>query len=351
MSNKIQGVEIFSLGTHNGMEFKDADLDAIVSSFDALNKASRVPLKFGHNDAQPITDGQPALGWVEQVRRVGAKILADFTDVPTIVFEAIRKGLYKQVSIELLKDFSREGSRYPWVLDAVALLGADIPAVKGLRDLQTLMMARQLPNVRFASAAAFTLESTIGDRAIMTDEEIKALKARLEKAEADAKGEKDARLKFEADTHKEKVAAHREGVKTLLEQSVTEGRIFPRVRDRILNGPRFKDDAEVLTAYSIDAVKAEIKDEQRNDFKEKPAGQKGATSMANGNEDESTLEGKSVAEVMTFKTEQECVRVGGKVSNWQDMEQASARVLRANRDLAKQYFDDPRQTFKSAAAA
>lgn len=342
MSNTISGVEIFSTGTHNGLTFEEKDLDAMVQSFTALEKAARVPLKFGHNDSQPMTDGQPALGWVSRVWRAGSKVLADFVDVPTVVFNAIRKGLYKQVSIELLKDVSREGSSHPWVLDAVALLGADIPAVKGLRDLQTLMMARQLPGIRFSQTAAFTLDTTIGDRAIMTDDEIKALQKRAADAEAALETEKKARFT-------EKVTAHRAQVKDLVEAAVTEGRIYPRVRDRILNSARFKDDSEVLTAYSIDAVKAEIKDEQRHDFKEKSPNQKGPTSMAN-NDTTQDFTGKTNAQVLTFKTQQECVRLGGNANNFDDLNAAQARVLRDDPKLARAYFTDPRGVFASDAA-
>jgi hypothetical protein len=326
------------------LTFGESDLDAIVSSFTALNKAARVPLKLGHSDDQPITDGQPALGWVERIWRDGKKIFADFSNIPTVVFEAIRKGLYRNISIELLKNYSREGSSYPWVLDAVALLGADIPAVKDLRDLQTLLMTRQLQGATFASVAAFTSDRRIhiGDHSTMTEAEEKALRDQLAASQAELK-------KFQETVQKEKVDAHRVAVKQTLEDAVTEGRIFPRTRDRILNSRLFKDDAEVLTAYSIDSVKEEIKSDQRHDFKEKPPGKNGATSMA-GKDEGADFSAMNNAQVLTFKTQAECARFGGKADNYDDLNAAQQRVLKAEPKLARAYFSDPNGRFSTEAA-
>jgi hypothetical protein len=144
LSKDIQQAEIFSTGSWNGMAFTESDLDAIVSSFGSR----AVPLKLGHDRGVP--DGQPAVGWVRKVWRDGKKLFADFVDMPTTVFEAIRKGLYKQVSIELVR--GRDGN--PWVLDAVALLGADIPAVKDLRDLDRLLHTAKADRDGFGNYAA-----------------------------------------------------------------------------------------------------------------------------------------------------------------------------------------------------
>ena len=132
----INGAEIFAAGKFfpgnlNGeaVEFTEADLDHIVAAFAERASSGRVPLKLGHNDAQPITDGQPALGWVSRVWREGAKLLADFSDMPAAVYDAIKAGLYKFISVELSKDVQTAGGLRSWALDAAALLGADIPAV------------------------------------------------------------------------------------------------------------------------------------------------------------------------------------------------------------------------------
>lgn len=128
-SVEIKGVEIFAIGKWHGDEYTEKDLDSMVESFS--NKGFEAPVKLGHNKAQE-KDGQPAFGWIERVYREGKKLLADFSDVPKKVAEAIRNKQYRQVSSEIIWNY-KEGM--PRVLRAVALLGADIPAVKGLEPL------------------------------------------------------------------------------------------------------------------------------------------------------------------------------------------------------------------------
>jgi len=163
---ELKAVELFRVGRWNDVKtFQRSDLDAMAESFVALQLAGRTPLKFGHNDEQPMTDGQPALGWLSRVWRDGDVLRGDFSDVPQVVYQAIKQGSYKFVSVELLRDVVSGDREYPWVLSAVALLGADIPAVAGLGDLQQLTMARR---ARFASGTRMTF--TTGGRDTMTDE-------------------------------------------------------------------------------------------------------------------------------------------------------------------------------------
>lgn len=126
---EIKGVEIFKTGTWHGDEYTTKDLDHIVESFN--EKGFEAPVKLGHNNEQE-KDGQPSFGWIGKVFREGNKLLADLTDVPKRLGEAIKSKQYRQVSSEIIWNF-KEGM--PRVLRAVALLGADIPEVKGLAPL------------------------------------------------------------------------------------------------------------------------------------------------------------------------------------------------------------------------
>jgi hypothetical protein len=337
MAHKLMGAEVFSTGTHNGLEFSDADLDGIVEAFAALESSSRIPLKFGHNNEQPFTDGQPALGWVERVWKDGGKLLADFVGLPEVVFNAIKGGLYKNVSIELLKDFSRSGDKiYPWVLDAVALLGADIPAVRGLKDLQALTMARALPGVRFAQSVAFTQVRNYGEKAKMpTIEELQAENAKL-KAEAEAR---------EKAIFTEKVTAHREAITAMLDKAVEENRVDGRVRDRVVKSRQFKADEDVMEFWTIDEVKGEITRGTRVEFSQGNNG--GGTSKVSSNETSVDITGKTVAEVVTFKTQDECLRLKGDPRNPDDMRDATKRLFRMDPKLARAYFDTPHDIFKA----
>ena len=256
MSNQIKGAHIFSAGTWNDLTFSEADLDGIVQAFEKLQLSGRVPLKFGHNDEQPVTDGQPALGWVQRVWRDGKKLLADFSGVPTVVFEAIKKELYKFVSIELLRDAERDGVKYSSVLDAVALLGSDPPAVTNLDSLSKLAWSRGETGLQFKARLAFTqgslpINNFSGATDTMSKElidaalaphlaELKTLREKFSAQEA-SNATKDAELvaakaalaKVEADAKAKALADNNAKFTAMVETAVKSGRITPAQRDKI----------------------------------------------------------------------------------------------------------------------
>ena len=60
--------------------------------------------------------------------------MANFLKVPKKIYDVIKAGAYKHISSEIYLDYPKVGK----VLRAVALLGADIPAVKGLDGVEAL---------------------------------------------------------------------------------------------------------------------------------------------------------------------------------------------------------------------
>ena len=146
-------IEIFHTGVFKGsagqeVQFSVDDLDSIVANFHRLRDLCKVPLKLGHAERQVLDqeDGQPALGWVQSLKRVGNRLLATVTGVPKVLMDAIHAGRYRRVSSEFHLNFAN--SLYEKnhktgvqgkVLEAVALLGADLPQVAGLADLNTYL--------------------------------------------------------------------------------------------------------------------------------------------------------------------------------------------------------------------
>lgn len=209
---ELKGVEIFAAGTWNGDLYSEKDLDSIVSAYDKMPR--RPPLKLGHSETQKFfgqTDGAPALGWVEKVYRNGKKLLADFTKVPDVVANFIRTGNYDRVSAEIYWNFKLpEGDTVlPRALKAVSLLGADMPAITSLQDLQTVLMAEgEAARVYDAEAGDATVKvyeiiSPFEGGKKMQDEKFyteqiatltaaqKAEKERADKAEADLRVERE----------------------------------------------------------------------------------------------------------------------------------------------------------------
>ena len=137
----LNGVEIFSTGIWNGDRYNEKDLDNMVSNFDDVG--FEPPVKIGHNEEQPeLKDGQPALGYVDKIYTVGSKLLADFKELPKKVYEAIKRGNYKRVSSEIYWNYRADDKSFNRVLKAVALLGAEIPAVTNLESITGLYKKR-----------------------------------------------------------------------------------------------------------------------------------------------------------------------------------------------------------------
>lgn len=258
--------EIFAPGTWNKTwTFAAQDLHDIVANFKALGDNHHVPLKFGHNDKQPMTDGYPALGWVSDVWVKDDKLMARFESVPAIVKKAFDAKLYRHVSVELDVDVEHRGKKYKYVLSAVALLGADIPAVNTLNDLKHYLDGgERLAASRRESFSAvqgnLTTEPEEGKD--MTKEELEAaikaavapLEAKFtaatgELAAANAKitaleAEKAKGAEAEAAT---KLKMHRETLTGKLEKAVKEKVLTPAQREGALRFMRISEDAAVLT--------------------------------------------------------------------------------------------------------
>jgi hypothetical protein len=273
----LKGREIFAVGTWNGMDFTPEDLEDIVANFNLLNDTHKVPLKFGHNKEQKITDGQPAIGWISKLIKQGDKLFADFTDMPKVVFEAIKNKLYRTVSVELLFNVSKEtGERFNHVLDAVALLGADKPAVSGLADLDALLATRTEfvggHRVAFETIAGTSKKFKSNDSKEQDMDE-KQIQALIDKAtnplvtqitELTRKNEeKDQTIaQFKADQEKakdkeakDKVAMARQNVTTILDAAVRNKTMLPAFRETYEKQIGLADDERVLN-IDVDEIKA-----------------------------------------------------------------------------------------------
>ena len=132
-------VEIFQSGVHTDgrgrtRSFTDQDLDMMVSAHKATRDTIKPPIRLGDHDQLKI-----AGGWMSDLKRQGKSLLARFSDVPPIVREAFEKKLFRTVSIGLKFDKEIAGKRWARLVDHVAVLGGELPAVKSLTDLQAYM--------------------------------------------------------------------------------------------------------------------------------------------------------------------------------------------------------------------
>jgi hypothetical protein len=118
-------VEIFKVGRYPQGEVTEADLEEMAAAYDpAVHEA---PVTLDHARCGP------ALGWVAGLKRVGDRLVATLRGVSERLRELVRSGAYRKRSAEIYLDFNGGGRKY---LRAVTFLGAGVPEVKGLADVQ-----------------------------------------------------------------------------------------------------------------------------------------------------------------------------------------------------------------------
>lgn len=198
---KLTNIEVFAAGVWNDDKYTAADLDDMVTAFDKLKDRWTPVLKRGHQEKQE----QPALGYITRLKRIGEKLVADITDIPALVYQAVKKGLFKRVSSEIFWNYkdTERNEEYPRVLKAVALLGASIPAVTSLKEIKVLFEQENMDKLKIYEVDGLNELHNINREGIKMDfekmlsekeNEIKVLKDEIKKLEAE-KG-KDTQAKM-----------------------------------------------------------------------------------------------------------------------------------------------------------
>lgn len=336
--------EIFAVGLWNGMEFTAEDLNLIANAFHALGDNHKVPLKMGHNNDQPLTDGQPALGWVTDVWVAGSKLMAKFEHVPKIVAEAIKSKLYRTKSVELDMGVEYKGDYYFWVLSGVALLGADIPAVNTLNDLGALM-SKTSDTLHFKKRMAFTAindESEIRRKAMADptlQQELDTLKAQFAALKADhdklietnrtleqkiAEQKVEFKVLQDAEKHRKELQ-ERGDLEKNLDQMVKDGKLAPFSRDEWMRDYDTATDKKSIL-FAVDKLKKTIESN--------PAyfGAEQARNKAKQNQQESD---KNASEVVRDRTREYMAKHGEK-----NFSVAKRAVLLADSELAARYKEE-----------
>tara|TARA_R110002012_G_scaffold69752_2_gene180236 strand:+ start:446 stop:3235 length:2790 start_codon:yes stop_codon:yes gene_type:complete len=125
-------IHIFSPGTQTSAqgvtrEFTKKDLAEIAQGYNP--SVHEAPIRVGHEDSDKV----PSWGWVKDVKMKGEDLYAEVEFSP-LMEDYVKNGLYKKVSASF---YSPESKINPdegrWSLRHVAMLGAQPPAVKGLK--------------------------------------------------------------------------------------------------------------------------------------------------------------------------------------------------------------------------
>jgi hypothetical protein len=156
----LQPIEIFRPGRHTDMsgealEFSEADLHASAAAYDpALHEA---PLTVGHP-----RHNLPAYGWVRAlaVPETDSSLQATPHQVDPAFAEMVRAGRFKKISASFYRPHA-PGNPKPGVyyLRHVGFLGAQPPAVKGLRDAEFADDEAGVVTLEFGEDARWGFES------------------------------------------------------------------------------------------------------------------------------------------------------------------------------------------------
>ena len=319
-----------------------------------MQLSGRVPLKLGHEgpDARNDPTTQFAMGWVNKVWRDGGKLLADM-DVPEKVFSLIRQGFLKFCSIELLKNVKASTRNIPWVLDAVALLGSDQPAVGVLKDLQALTMSRRFTSdgvVTFTRADVTRNSNNLkGDRTKMTDSntgdladkvlelsrqmaDIQAENRSLRERDAEFKQLKARNERLTVEIQQDKISRHRDTIKAAIDSAVRSEQILPAARERFTKVYRIDNDEAVMTIELAD-VEEFIKENPNG--QKKPERKRVFNSLRNPDDD--IPEGTAPDDAVLMRANAILAAKGKDSPTADDIQRAAVAAFKRDPELAANY--------------
>lgn len=155
----LHGIEMAAVGTWKASTgettFTVQDFTDAVSALECPGVRNPV-IKLGHQEPDSDSgirwDGEPALGWVANMRFDGQKLIGDFTGMPGWLVDADENGLsvmaaaYPDRSIEIWHPpgppfICQIGHAHPSVVTAISLLGVAPPGVGVLKSMQDVYAA------------------------------------------------------------------------------------------------------------------------------------------------------------------------------------------------------------------
>jgi len=254
----VPGVELIAAGTwqgHNcpegGCRITGADIDEMVHAYESTKGTFDAPVKLGHDDQQKLLqrDGYPAAGWVTNLRRVGDKLVGDLEKVPALIADLMKSGAYRKRSSEIRPNAEVNGQKFKWVFSGLALLGADLPAVEGLADIEKLYASLRLEKEEGTEILYFEADNPV-------DSIVKRLEDLVSEAESLIRGQRGApKLRHLVQAAKEEL---RRVAKTPMEKK--DMTIDEKALRELLG---LGEDADVLEA--VKGLKTPTKTEEKTD--------------------------------------------------------------------------------------
>ncbi|HUV84407.1 MAG TPA: hypothetical protein VMV86_01795 [Methanosarcinales archaeon] len=227
----MKDVEIFSVGTWNGDSYTEKDLDDMVNSFEEIGKDIKPYVKLGHNKKQKMlqVDGMPAAGWIVNLKRKGEKLLADFSGIPKKIKELIEKKAYGRFSSEIYWNLNLNNKKHRRVLRAVALLGADTPAVSNLNDFINLYIEDKNDYQEIKEYHIIEEKMTSEEQEKMYDlnSKVHTHEVKLKEYELELKSKDEEIAKLKEEKEQAAIEQKRSEIKYYIDKKFDEGCVLP----------------------------------------------------------------------------------------------------------------------------
>lgn len=208
--------EIFRAGDYPQGNFTEADLDEIVSNFDDTFQG--VPVTIFHKGK---SDGL-AYGWIKELKRQGKSLLASFKDVSDDLKEHVAAKKLRNHSVAIYKDLAGKGK----YLRELAMLGAEPPAVKGMKAIE--FSEGEFETIDFSSESPFMIDMVISYYQEMADD----YKSEKEKAEQELK---DKTAEFTSSQEAVEFAQRKSAFESFLDEKSEKGALPPVVREKCVS--------------------------------------------------------------------------------------------------------------------
>jgi len=237
----MQPLQIFRSGSFTAMggeefSFSDADLRATAAAY--RPELHEAPLVVGH----PKDDAQ-AFGWVRGLTVRDGNLEADPDQVDEKFAELVRAGRFKKISASFYRPESKQNP-VPgvWYLRHVGFLGAQPPAVKGLRPPAFAGSEEDCLVIEGAVAVPAFAESTHHEEGYMDPKELAAREAALKEQEANFAESSEGlrRRAAEIDAREKELKARedkirREGIASFVEDQVKAGRVLAVDKEKLVS--------------------------------------------------------------------------------------------------------------------
>lgn len=156
----MKPIQIFRTGTHTAMNghtatFGEADLAGCAAAYDPARHEA--PIVVGH----PAADA-PAYGWVKSLKAEGGALFAEPHQVDPVFQDMVEAGRFKKVSAAFyLPEAPANPTPGKLSLRHVGFLGAQPPAVKGLKAVEFAAGEEGVVTVEFGEISPWTLSGAL----------------------------------------------------------------------------------------------------------------------------------------------------------------------------------------------